>query len=127
MRINDDFLYGEWKERIEDAFHMFEWDSFSPEECVGYIVDEANENGDGIYGTSTFLFILAVTTRELELDVLEEQILYNAAYHIYRYENMGKYKDDLTQEEIEDIERDIAFVKSKVELPELESYELNIP
>ena len=56
-------------------------------------------------------------------NILEDRIRNGAAYHIYRYDNMGRYKKDLSEEEIEQVERDIAFIKSKVELPELVSYE----
>lgn len=35
---------------------------------------------------------------------------------------MGKYKADLTSEEVEEVDKDVAYVKSKVELPEMVSY-----
>ena len=48
-----------------------------------------------------------------------------AAYHIYRYENMGCYREGVSPEEIAEIEKDIAYIKSKVELPELVSYNVD--
>ena len=54
--------------------------------------------------------------------MLEDRIRNAAAYHIYRYENMDRYKQDLSAEEMLQIEEDMAYIKSKVSLPELVSY-----
>ena len=69
------------------------------------------------------LFIISIAEYEVRNNILEERIRNGAAYHIYRYENMGRYKADLSDIEIRELETDIAFIKSKVELPELESYD----
>ena len=54
-------------------------------------------------------------------DILEERVLEQLSYHIPRYE-MGKY-NDTTPEERELLEKDIALIRSKVELWKLKSYE----
>ena len=57
----------------------------------------------------------------LDYDILEERVLEQLSYHIPRYE-MGKY-NDTTPEERELLEKDIALIRSKVELWKLKSYE----
>lgn len=76
-----------------------------------------------LVGTSIFLWVISVGEYEVRHNILEDRVLDRLSYHIYRYENMGRYKSDLTEEEIEQVEKDIAYIKSKVELPELVSYE----
>ena len=62
----------------------------------------------------------SVGAYEVEHDILEERVLEQLSYHIPRYE-MGKY-NDITPEERELLEKDIAFIRSKVELWKLKSY-----
>ena len=69
------------------------------------------------------MWFISVGEYEVRHNILEDRVLLHLSYHIYRYENMGKYRADLTPEEIEEVEKDIAYIKSKVELPELETYE----
>ena len=69
------------------------------------------------------MWFIAPGEYELRHNILEDRVLIHLSYHIYRYENMGRYKDVLSTEEIEEVERDIAYIKSKVKLPELASYE----
>lgn len=130
MRIRDDVTYQEWKESVVAAYMHYEWGWWPPEECRGYLEDEEIENAEGFYDKNgepcdgtIFLFAIAVTEREIRLNCLEEQVQLIAAYHIYRYENMGRYKADLSQEEIEEVEKDIKYIKSRIELPELKSYD----
>ena len=68
------------------------------------------------------MFFLSIGEYEIRHNILEERIRNGLAYHIYRYENMDRYKTDLTSEEIAEVEKDIAYVKSKIELPEIVSY-----
>ena len=124
MRNKDDYNYTEWKDGAEDAFHMLRH-HWSAKECRSMFESQQNEAG-GIIGSSKFLFVMAVVYWEVQLDVLEDLALDVASYYIYRFENMGRYRADLTPEEIEEIEEDIAYIKSKVDLPELESYDDSI-
>ena len=55
-------------------------------------------------------------------NILEERIANGLGYHIYRYENMGKYKNDLSIEEIEEVEKNISYIRSRITMPEMNSY-----
>ena len=115
MRAKNDQEYHGWKESASDGFGLLKR-GWKPEEVVEFLFEE--EAGEGrLAGTSVMLFILSIAEYEVRHNILEERILYAAAYHIYRYENMGRYRDDLEEEEIEELNKDIAYIKSKIELP----------
>ena len=124
MAIRD--TYRDWKDAVYGAYLFYEEDNRPAENCRNIVEGQANEYGNGINGVEVFLFVLAVAEREIRLGILEEKVLDIASYHIYRYENMDRYRADLMPEEIEEVEKDIAYIKSKVELPELESYDDSI-
>ena len=127
MRTIDDCTYQEYKEGVQGAFELWkdEPDVWTPEHCTNRLLDEEFEYSDTepMIGTSRLLFFLSLGEYEVRHDILEERNLLALSYHIYRYENMGRYKADLSPEEIEEVEKDIAFIKSKVKLPKLVSYE----
>ena len=80
-----------------------------------------DEDNELLIGTSEALWIISIGAYEVEHDILEERVLEQLSYHIPRYE-MGKY-NDITPEEQELLEKDIALIRSKVELWKLKSYE----
>lgn len=47
------------------------------------------------------LWFVSLGEYEVRHNILEERIRKHLCYHIYRYENMGRYKSDLTEEEID--------------------------
>lgn len=103
-----------WKDKPE---------RWTPEIVTDYLVSIEEEADDPLIGASKLLWFIALGEYELRHNILKDRVLTHLSYHIYRYENMGRYKDALSTEEIEEVERDIAYIKSKVELPELVSYE----
>ena len=125
MRTIDDCTYQEYKESVKDAFGLWERepDKWTPEMVTNFIVYEEEESGHPLVGASHLLWFVSLGEYEVRHDILEDRVLAHLSYHIYRYENMGRYKEDLTPEEIEEVEKDIAYIKSKVKLPELVSYE----
>ena len=127
MRTKNDSTYQEHKEGILTGFNLWKNDPsyWTPEHVTNYILDEEIECSDTgfIPSTSEFLIIMAIGQFELKEDILEERIANVLGYHIYRYENMGRYKSDLAEDEIAEVEKDIAYIKSKIRLPELYSYE----
>ena len=124
-RPQSDFIvYEDYKMIVEDGFHLLKEGKLNSACDVSeWLYDQVEEYGDGISNLSAMFFILSIAEYEVRHNILEDRIRNGAAYHIYRYENMGRYKKDLSEEEIEQVEKDIAFIKSKVELPELVSYE----
>ena len=126
MRTIDDCTYQEYKDSVLDAFMLWRdkptvW---TPEHVVNYLFDEELENSDTepLVDTSEFLFFLSIGEYEVRHNILEERIANGLGYHIYRYENMVRYKADLTLEEITEVEKDIVYIKSKIKLPEMNSY-----
>ncbi len=127
MRTIDDCTYQEYKESVVDGFNLWldEPEIWTPEHVVNYLLDEVLENSDTepLVGASEFLFFLSIGEYEVRNGILEERIANGLGYHIYRYENMGRYKAALAADEIIEVEKDIAYIKSKIELPEMNSYE----
>ena len=113
MRINEDCTYREYKDGAEDAFRLFEIDNWPAEQVTDYLVED-DWHGDGLKGTSAFLWYISVATRELELKCLEDRVLFEISYHIPLYEK-GEYHD-LTTEEKELVDKDVAFIKSTATL-----------
>ena len=122
MRAKDDLTYVEYKEGVTAAFDLWKHFDWTVEQVLNYMLDE---DEDLFVDSSKMLWLLSFAEYEVRNDIeLQEKVLLNVAYHIYRYENnMGNYKKDFTLEEKEEIEKDIAYIKSKIELPELNRYE----
>ena len=118
MRAEDDLTYQEYKEDVEDAMRFMEHSGWTVRQVTDRMTDEDNEL---LIGTSEALWIISIGAYEVEHDILEERVLEQLSYHIPRYE-MGKY-NDTTPEERELLEKDIALIRSKVELWKLKSYE----
>ena len=113
MRRKDDCMYKEYKEGAEDAFHLFEHDNWPAEHVTNYLVEE-DWYGDGLIGTSAFMWYLSVAVREIELNCLEDRVLAEVSYHIPLYDN-GDYHD-LEPAEKEMVDKDVKYIKSKVAL-----------
>lgn len=127
MRTIDDCTYQEYKDGVSDAFNLWlsEPRYWTPEHCTNRLLDDEFEYSDTepLVGASEFLFFLSIGEYEIRNNILEDRIANGLGYHIHRYEKMGKYKSSLTQDEVKEIEKDIAFIKSKIILPEMNSYE----
>lgn len=117
MRAQNDLTYQEYKEGVFGAMLLMELRGCTAEEVTDYMTDEDN---DLLVGTSEALWIISIGAYEVEHNILEERVLEQLSYHIPRYE-MGKYSD-ITEEEKELLEKDIAFIKSKVTLWKLKNY-----
>ena len=123
MRFTDDISYEDYKENVEDAFHLLEDEEIHGASDISeWLYGQIVEYADGFTDTIAMLFIISIAEYEVRHNMLEERIRNGAAYHIYRYENMGRYKQDLSAEEIEQVEKDMTYIKSKVILPRLKSY-----
>lgn len=118
MRAEDDLTYQEYKEGVEDAMRFMEHSGWTVRQVTDRMTDEDNEL---LIGTSEALWIISIGAYEVDHDILEERVLEQLSYHIPRYE-MGKY-NDITPEERELLEKDIALIRSKVELWKLKNYE----
>lgn len=119
MRAQDDLTYKEYKDGVYDAFLILGdkgWET--AEDITNRMTDEDNEL---LIGTSLALWIISIGAYEIEHNLLEDRVLEQLSYHIPRYE-MGKYQD-ITDDERKLLEEDIKFIKSKVQLIPVRSYE----
>ena len=123
MRPKNDITYNDYKVQAEGGFCLLKDDEVnSAYEVSEWLYGQIEEYGDGFTDTVAMLFIMSIAEYEVRHNMLEDRIRNAAAYHIYRYENMDRYKQDLSAEEMLQIEEDMAYIKSKVSLPELVSY-----
>ena len=100
MRAKDDYSYNEYKDGVLGAFHLLGDRGYqTPEDVTNYIEEESEDE------------------YEVRNNLLEDRVLEQLSYHIPRFK-MGKYDDDLTPEEHQQIEKDIDFILSKVKLYE---------
>ena len=118
MRAEEDLTYQEYKDNVLDCMVQYEHFGWTARQVTDWMTEEDNNLP---VGTSEALWIISIGAYEVEHDILEERVLEQLSYHIPRYE-MGKYSD-ITPEEKELLEKDIAYIKSKVELWKLKSYE----
>lgn len=121
---SDYIVYEDYKLIVEDGFHLLKEGKLNSACDVSeWLYDQVEAYGDGITNLSAMFLIISTAEYEVRHNTLEDRIRNGAAYHIYRYENMGRYKQELIEAEIEQVEKDMAYIKSKVKLPELVSYE----
>ena len=113
VRNKDDCTYAEYKEDVVGAFHLYEEDGWPAEHVTNYLAED-DWYGEGLIGTSAFLWYISIATREVELGCLEDRVLAQISYHIPLYDN-GDY-NDLEPEEKAMVDKDVDFIKSKVEL-----------
>lgn len=118
MRADDDLTYQEYKDSVESNMSLIKHSGWTPRQVTDWMTEEDNEL---LVGTSEALWIISIGAYEVEHDILEERVLEQLSYHIPRYE-MGKY-NDITPEERELLEKDIVYIRSKVELWKLKDYD----
>lgn len=113
LRIKDDLTYNEYKEEMTSAFGQYEKYGATPEQVTNFLTHE--DWNDEMYNTtSAFLWYVAMAVREIELGILEERVRAQISYHIPLYDQ-GKYHDlDLDEKEL--LGKDIAYIKTKVNL-----------
>ena len=119
MRAKDDIKYSEYKDGVRDAFSMLgDRGMEAPEKITNYMADE---DDDLLVGTSLALWIISIGEYEIRHDILEKRVHDQLCYHIPAYER-GEYTD-ITPEEKEELEKDIAYIKSKIEMYEVHKVE----
>lgn len=118
MRVDPELTYQDYKDWVEDAFRPLGKKSWENAEIVtDYMTDEDN---DLLVKDSTSLAIWIVTIGEYEVrhDILEERVHTELCYHIPRFLD-GLYDDDLTEEEHKQMQADVDYILSKIELYEV--------
>ena len=118
MRVDPDLVYDDYKDRVEAAFHLLEKKIC---EKVDYVTNYmAYEDDDLLIEDSTSLAIWIITIGEYEVrhDILEKRVHNELCYHIPRFLD-GLYDDDLTEEEHKQMQEDVDYILSKIELYEV--------
>ena len=118
MRVDPDLVYDDYKDRVEAAFHLLEKKICETvDDVTNYMADE---DDDLLIEDSTYLAIWIITIGEYEVrhDILEKRVHNELCYHIPRFLD-GLYDDDLTEEEHKQMQEDVDYILSKIELYEV--------
>jgi hypothetical protein len=118
MRVDPELTYQDYKDWVEDAFRPLGKKGWENAEIVtDYMTDEDN---DLLVKDSTSLAIWIVTIGEYEVrhDILEKRVHNELCYHIPRFLD-GVYDDDLSEEEHKQMQADVDYILSKIELYEV--------
>ena len=108
MRVNPDLVYNDYKDRVIGAFNLFwkkGWEK--AENITNYLADE---DDDLLIEDSTSLAIWIITIGEYEIRVHDQ-----LCYQIPRFLD-GVFDDDLSEEEHKQMQADVDYILSKVEI-----------
>mgnify|MGYP004662430945 FL=1 len=115
MRVDPELTYQDYKDWVEDAFRPLGEKGWEKAEIVtDYMTDEDN---DLLVKDSTSLAIWIITIGEYEIrhNILEKRVHDQLCYHIPRFLD-GVFDDDLTEEEHKQMQADVDYILSKVEM-----------
>lgn len=115
MRVDPELTYQDYKDGLIDAFHLLERKICK---TVGDVTDYmADEDDDLLIKDSTSLAIWTITIGEYEIrhNILEKRVHDQLCYHIPRFLD-GVFDDDLTEEEHKQMQADVDYILSKVEM-----------
>ena len=115
MRVDPELVYNDYKDRVIGAFNPFGkkgWEK--AENITNYMADE---DDDLLIEDSTSLAIWIITIGEYEIrhNILEKRVHDQLCYHIPRFLD-GVFDDDLTEEEHKQMQADVDYILSKVEM-----------
>lgn len=122
MRVDPELTYQDYKDGVEDAFHLLERKICK---TVGEVTDYmTDEDDDLLIKDSTSLAIWIVTVGEYEVrhDILKKRVHNELCYHIPRFLD-GVYDDDLSEEEHKQMQADVDYILSKIDLYEVHPIE----
>ena len=115
MRVDPELTYQDYRDRVEDAFRLLENNICkSVDDVTNYMTDEDN---DLLVKDSSSLAIWIITIGEYEIrhNILEKRVHDQLCYHIPRFLD-GVFDDDLTEEEHKQMQADVDYILSKVEM-----------
>ena len=122
MRVAPELTYQDYKESTADAFRLL---GRKGHETADTITDWLTDEDDELLApnsTSLALWIISIGEYEVRHDILEDRVLEQLSFHVPRLQ-MGKYVDDLSKEEYEQIKADIDYILSKIKLIKLKTYD----
>lgn len=122
MRVDPEYVYKEYKETVIGAFGSLGDEHYeTADKITDWMADEDDELLV-LNSTSLALWIISIGEYEVRHDILEHRVLEQLSYHIPRFQ-MGKYVDDLTKEEYEQVKADVDYILSKVQLIKVKTLE----
>lgn len=122
MRVDPELTYQDYKDGVIGCFNLLGrkgWEK--AEKITNWMADEdADLFVDG--STSLAIWIITIGEYEVRHDILEKRVHNELCYHIPRFLD-GVYDDDLTEEEHKQMQEDVDYILSKIELYEVHPVE----
>lgn len=115
MRVDPELTYQDYKDGVIDCFSLLgDKGCETAEKITNWMADE---DDDLLVKDSTSLAIWIVTIGEYEIrhNILEKRVHDQLCYHIPRFLD-GVFDDDLTEEEHKQMQEDVDYILSKVEM-----------
>ncbi len=114
MRYDDGLTYEEYKEAVIGAMNHMVYSNWSAENVTNWM---AEEDDDMLIedSTSLALWIISIAEYEIRHDILEKRVHDQLCYHIPRFQE-GAYVEDLSEEELDQVKKDVEYILSKVEM-----------
>lgn len=122
MRVDPELTYQDYKDGVIGAFNLLgDKGCETAEDITNWMADEYD---DLLVRDSTSLAIWLVTIGEYEIrhDILEDRVHDQLCYYIPRFLD-GLCDEDLTEEEHKQMQADVEYILSKIELYEVHPIE----
>ena len=122
MRVDPELTYQDYKDGVKDAFRLMD---YKGHETADTITDWMADDDDDLLipnSTSLAIWIISIGEYEVRHNILEDRVLEQLSYHIPRFQ-MGKYVDDLSEEEYKQVKEDVDYILSKVNLIKVRTLE----
>ena len=118
MRVDPELTYQDYKDGVIDAFHLLERKICK---TVGDVTDYMTDEDDDLLikdSTSLAIWIITIGEYEIRHNILEKRVHNQLCYHIPRFLD-GVFDDDLSDEEHKQMQADVDYILSKIELYEV--------
>lgn len=118
MRVDPELTYQDYKDWVIGAFNLLGRKGCeTADKITNWMADEGEDLFvDG--STSLAIWIVTIGEYEVRHDILEKRVHTELCYHIPRFLD-GLYDDDLTEEEHKQMQADVDYILSKIELYEV--------
>jgi hypothetical protein len=115
MRVEPELTYQDYKDGVITAFHLLGQETLeTPRDITDYM---AEEDDDLLIRNSTSLALWMISIGEYEVrhNILENRVCEMLGFHIPRFLD-GRYTEDLTEEEYEQVKADVEYILSETEI-----------
>jgi hypothetical protein len=122
MRVEPELTYQDYKDRTYGAFNLLGkkgWEE--ARKITDYMADE-DDDLLILNSTSLAIWMISIGEYEVRHNILENRVRKMLGFHIPRFLD-GRYTEDLTEEEYEQVKADVEYILSKTEIKYWESIE----